>query len=98
MSRLAGRTPKGLGQSLNAPVPIGARRPTCLALRSVSPMARYASTENNKPRFSGPSFKGQLTQSIMKRIQQERADMERVAMTRAESPAARNFTLTFGTT
>ncbi|KXX75637.1 D-lactate dehydrogenase [cytochrome] 1, mitochondrial [Madurella mycetomatis] len=95
MSRLAGRAPKGLGPSLRAPGPSGARRPTCLALRTAPAMARYSSTEGNKPRSSGPSFKGQLTHSIMKRIQQERADMERIARTRPESSASKNFSLTF---
>ncbi|GAB1310021.1 D-lactate ferricytochrome c oxidoreductase [Madurella fahalii] len=95
MSRLAGRAPKGLGQSLRGPTPIGARRPACLALRTMPTMARYSSTGDNKPRSNGPSFKGQLTHSIMKRIQQERADMERMARTRPESSASKNFSLTF---
>lgn len=96
MSRLAGRMPKGLGQqSLTAaPAAAAARRQTCLALRTVS--ARYSSTENNKPKSSGPSFKGQLTHSIMKRLQRERADLERMARQRPESKLARNFSLTFG--
>ncbi|KAK4155576.1 mitochondrial D-lactate dehydrogenase 1 [Chaetomidium leptoderma] len=95
MSRLAGRMPKGLAQSLTAPTTAAAaaRRPTCLALRTVP--ARFSSSENNGPRSSGPSFKGQLTHSIMKRLQRERSDLERMARTRPESKMARNFSLTF---
>ncbi|KAL2017384.1 hypothetical protein VTK56DRAFT_2227 [Thermocarpiscus australiensis] len=97
MSRLAGRTPKGLGQSLTAAAAgaaaVAARRPTCLVLRSVT--ARYASTESDKPRSSGPSFKGQLTQSIMKRIQRERADLERLERMQPNAKVARNYSLTF---
>jgi D-lactate dehydrogenase (cytochrome) len=99
MSRLAGRTPKGLGPTLRASASVGARRPTCLALAlgTVPAMARYSSTENNNlPRSTGPSFKGQLTHSIMKRLAQEREDLERLARTRPQSSAAKNFTLTFG--
>ncbi|EAQ93690.1 hypothetical protein CHGG_01925 [Chaetomium globosum CBS 148.51] len=88
MSRLAGRMPKGLGQRLTAPVGTGAgaaaRRSTCLSLRTAP--ARFASAENNsnKPRPSGHSFQGQLTHSIMKRLQRERADLERMARTRPD--------------
>ena len=61
--------------------------------------ARFSSTENNnnnKPRSSGHSFQGQLTHSIMNRLQRERSDLERMARTRPESSMARNFSLTFG--
>ncbi len=96
MSRLAGRMPKGLAQSLTAPAAATARRPVCLALRTVP--VRYSSTEPppNKPRGTGPSFQGQLTHSIMKRLARERSDLERIAKTRPESKTARNFSLTFG--
>lgn len=96
MSRLAGKMPKGLGQTVTATAAATARRQTCLALRTAP--ARYSSTENtsNKPRTAGPSFKGQLTHSIMKRLQRERADLERMARTRPENKMARNFSLTFG--
>ncbi|KAH6853341.1 hypothetical protein B0I37DRAFT_409517 [Chaetomium sp. MPI-CAGE-AT-0009] len=102
MSRLAGRMPKSLGQRWTAPVgatAVGAgaaaRRSTCLSLRAVP--ARFSSTENNsnKPRSSGHSFQGQLTHSIMNRLQRERSDLERMARTRPESSMARNFSLTF---
>jgi D-lactate dehydrogenase (cytochrome) len=86
--------PKGLGQSLTAPAAAATRRQTCLALRTVP--VRLSSTENNKPKSSGPSFKGQLTHSIMKRLERERADLERMARTRPESTMARNFSMTFG--
>ncbi|KAL2260400.1 hypothetical protein VTK26DRAFT_5592 [Humicola hyalothermophila] len=98
MSRLAGRRmPKGLAARpqqgfLTAPPA------TCLALRTVP--ARFSSTGGNNqtpqmPRFAGPSFKGQLTHSIMKRLARERADLERMARARPESRLARNFSLTF---
>ncbi|KAK3309514.1 uncharacterized protein B0T15DRAFT_4761 [Chaetomium strumarium] len=93
MSRLAGRMPKGLGQTLTASAAAAARRPTCLALRTAP--ARYSSTGNNQPRSSGPSFKGQLTTSIMQRLARERADLERLARTRPQSTLARNFSITF---
>lgn len=109
MSRLAGRMPSGLGlgQRLHAPssaaaavpaVTAAAPRRACLALRTVP--ARYSSTENNpnnnKPRSAGASFQGQLTHSIMKRLQRERAELERVARSRPESTASRNLSYTFG--
>ncbi|KAL2139184.1 hypothetical protein VTI28DRAFT_5682 [Corynascus sepedonium] len=100
MLRLAGRMPKGLGQSSTAAHASSAlaaarRRSTCLAL-CASP-ARFSSTENNnrQPRSSGPSFQGQLSTSIMQRLQRERADLERLARTRPESSMTRNFSLTF---
>ncbi|KAJ4290758.1 D-lactate ferricytochrome c oxidoreductase [Collariella sp. IMI 366227] len=102
MSRLAGRMPHGLrGQSLTAPplasvAAAAARRTPCLALRALQMQARAQSTDNKPPRpGSGPSFKGQLTQSIMKRLARERADLERMSRTRPESTLARNLSLTF---
>lgn len=88
--------PKGLGHTVTATAAATARRQTCLALRAAP--VRYSSTENNtnKPRTAGPSFKGQLTHSIMKRLQREKADLERMARTRPENKMARNFSLTFG--
>lgn len=109
MSRLAGRMPKGMAAqsflAAQAPTAAVARRSgttACLALRTAVP-ARFSSTGGNnqqqqqQPRSSGPSFKGQLTHSIMKRLARERADLERMARTRPESKLARNFSLTFGT-
>jgi len=88
--------PNGLAPASRLAALAGAgRRPACLALRQVP--ARFASTEDNKPRSSGPSFKGQLTHSIMNRLQRERADLTRMARTRPENRMARNFSLTFGT-
>lgn len=94
MSRLAGRMPNGLAPASRLAAAGAGHRPACLALRHVP--ARFASTEDNKPRASGPSFKGQLTHSIMNRLQRERADLTRMAQTRPENRMARNFSLTFG--
>ncbi|KAL2173505.1 uncharacterized protein P884DRAFT_303370 [Thermothelomyces heterothallicus CBS 202.75] len=104
MSRLAGRMPKGLGQPQSlaarsavaaaAAAAAAAGRPACLALRTVP--VRLSSTEHSKqPRPSGASFQGQISNSIMQRLQRERAELERVARARPESSMTRNFSLTF---
>lgn len=50
----------------------------------------------NYPRpGSGPSFKGQMVQSISQRLARERADQERMGNMREESAAGRNYAITF---
>ena len=108
MSRLAGRMPGGLGQARATWTALSAsatRRPVCLALRAgagtgTAPVpVRFSSSEPQGPqgpRSTGPSFKGQLTHSIMNRLQREKADLERMARTRPESSWAKNLSLSFG--
>ncbi|KAK4191881.1 hypothetical protein QBC35DRAFT_486227 [Podospora australis] len=73
-------------------------RPTRLFFARTSQI-RFQSTEQPpkppRPVNDGPSFKGQLTQSITKRIEREREDLARLAQMRKQSPVGRWFTLTF---
>ncbi len=91
--------PGGLGQArtaLTAWSASAARRPIYLALRAGTAPVRFSSSEPQGPRSTGPSFKGQLTHSIMNRLQREKADLERMARTRPESSWAKNLSLSFG--
>ncbi|KAK0747753.1 hypothetical protein B0T21DRAFT_406343 [Apiosordaria backusii] len=54
-------------------------------------------SSNDTPRkpSSGPSFKGQLTQSITKRIQRERDDLQRLSHMRPQNSMGRMMGMTF---
>lgn len=43
----------------------------------------------------GPSFKGQMMESITARLAREKAEREKAALERAESASSRNFAFTF---
>ncbi len=91
--------PGGLGQARTTLTALSAsatRRPVCLALRAGAVPVRFSSSDPQGPRSTGPSFKGQLTHSIMNRLQREKADLERMARTRPESSWAKNLSLSFG--
>ncbi|KAK3393810.1 hypothetical protein B0H63DRAFT_491592 [Podospora didyma] len=109
MSRLAGKTPKGLGlaRSLTSTPSLlvlarGASRTT-----PSSAAARCHLSTNNKPppkdiaaarssrSSGGASFKGQMTQSITRRLERETADRARIAMMNQGSGAGRNLAFTF---
>ncbi|KAK3335320.1 hypothetical protein B0T19DRAFT_4851 [Cercophora scortea] len=78
---------------------------TCLvALASRSAARRYLSTDKKAPskaanaaadRERGPSFKGQMMESITARMQREHAEQERIARIRQQSATSRGFSLTF---
>ncbi|KAI0151571.1 hypothetical protein GGR57DRAFT_470750 [Xylariaceae sp. FL1272] len=69
--------------------------PSCLA-RS-SPARAYATEKGPDKRESmGPSFKGQMMESITSRIARERAERERFAKERVESANSRRWATTFG--
>lgn len=85
MSRLASRTPKGcLLRSFAAP------SPRCAAPSGT----RLLSTEKKKPEQDGPSFKGQMLESIADRLSRERKERELAAMSRPENAASRNWGIT----
>lgn len=87
MSRLATRPPKCL---LRAPA-LAARR--CAGTRFLS--------GDNKPRIvssekdNGPSFKGQMMESIAARMEREKAERDRAAREKSLSAAPRNWGVTF---
>ena len=101
MARLAavgGALPRGLAAQRSL------RLGSSAFARASAGVVRFNSNETTPhppppppPRRPGASFQGQLTQSISQRLERERADLERLARVRKESPVARNFTLTFGT-
>ncbi|EGS17014.1 putative D-lactate protein [Thermochaetoides thermophila DSM 1495] len=98
MARLAavgGALPRGLAAQRSL------RLGSSAFARASAGVVRFNSNETTPhpppppPRRPGASFQGQLTQSISQRLERERADLERLARVRKESPVARNFTLTF---
>jgi hypothetical protein len=48
-------------------------------------------------RGQGPSFKGQMMESITARMEREKAEREKAALERADSASSRNFAFTFST-
>lgn len=65
------------------------------ALRSRQSIRCYAS--ENGPAKSGPSFQGQMLESISSRIARERKEREKFALQRATSSGSRNWAITFST-
>ncbi|KAK3985363.1 hypothetical protein QBC44DRAFT_157213 [Cladorrhinum sp. PSN332] len=107
MSRLAGRMPQGMlvQRTMTAALtrasiaPTSVRRPTTATTQQL----RFESSSSSEPPktplprtpSSGPSFKGQLTQSITKRIQRERDDLARLGRAQQAGGSGRNAALTF---
>lgn len=65
------------------------------ALRSRQSTRCYASEQG--PQKSGPSFQGQMLESISSRIARERKEREKFALERATSSGSRNWAITFST-
>lgn len=105
MSQLAGKAPKRLGHRLaRAPCSTPRRLPQCLALAALASNAsnasgtRFMATQkdpNPPKRDAGPSFKGQMVQSISQRLKRERADLERLGQRRERQGAGVNFAMSF---
>lgn len=96
MSQLSRRTPRSVAQGLRvATRATGTRKPapTCLV---VGAFARHMSSENQpeKPQ-PGATFRGQMTTSIMARLEREKAERERIFRERVESSGTRNVAILF---
>ncbi len=50
---------------------------------------------NQQPQRSGPSFKGQMIESISQRLARERAELARLGQMREQAGAGRRFAMTF---
>ncbi|KAK4672287.1 D-lactate ferricytochrome c oxidoreductase [Podospora pseudopauciseta] len=107
MSRLAGKMPKlatapgarpssfpSMRPSRTTSTPLQFRRLESTQRFSPPPSSTSSSTTTKKP-SSGPSFKGQLTQSITKRIQRERDDLKRLSHMRPQNSLGRMMGMTF---
>ncbi|KAK0664592.1 hypothetical protein QBC41DRAFT_328444 [Cercophora samala] len=110
MSRLAGKMPKLATAPGARPSSFPSMRPsrtssTPLQFRRLESTQRFSppssstasetkSATTRKP-SSGPSFKGQLTQSITKRIQRERDDLKRLSHMRPQNSVGRMMGMTF---
>ncbi|KAI6086655.1 hypothetical protein F4821DRAFT_123598 [Hypoxylon rubiginosum] len=86
MSRLVSRSTRSGLRSLVAPRPAQA----CVAC---SRSLRYYATERKE--HSGPSFQGQMLESISSRIAREKAEREKFARQREESVGSRRWAMTF---
>ncbi|KAK3938926.1 hypothetical protein QBC46DRAFT_389219 [Diplogelasinospora grovesii] len=99
MSQLTSRTSTNLARRA------AAARSSCVAVALSSSSSttarggvrvRYASTNEPPNRTpSGPSFKGQMMESITQRMAREKADRERIAKEQGESASSRNAAITF---
>ena len=90
MSQLASRAQKGLGLSAVRRLP----RSPCVARSGYVAAQRYLSSDKT-PSSSGPSFKGQMMESISARMAREQAERARAARMRDQSSTSRNFSITF---
>ncbi|KAI0003468.1 hypothetical protein F4779DRAFT_601946 [Xylariaceae sp. FL0662B] len=92
MSRLASRAAHPGLRSLRAPSSANPGRGVSRSIALAGNVRTYA-TEKNEP--SGPSFKGQMLESITSRIAREKAERERFARQRQETATARRWATTF---
>ncbi|KAH8883601.1 hypothetical protein GQ53DRAFT_426025 [Thozetella sp. PMI_491] len=89
MSQLTRRAPRSLAQSLRAPAGRA-------AVVHRSGPARHMSTEKDgQTPPPGPSFRGQMTTSIMQRLAREKAERERIFNERVEGSGTRNAAVLF---
>ncbi|CAJ2500023.1 Uu.00g028760.m01.CDS01 [Anthostomella pinea] len=89
MSRLASRSAQAGLRHLKASTS-SRTVPRCLALGA---NVRSYATEKKEP--SGPSFQGQMLESISSRIQREKAEREKFAQQRQQSAGSRRWATTF---
>ncbi|KAK0624651.1 hypothetical protein B0T17DRAFT_492754 [Bombardia bombarda] len=93
MSQLASWASRSLGRRLTATAPAYTSTTRCPS------SARYLSTGKDKdtpePRNNGPSFKGQMLESISARMAREQSDRERMARMRNDSAGSRHLIMTF---
>lgn len=79
---------------------LGARSARQTALQCVATsraaLRAYATQKNETDDAMGPSFKGQMLESITSRIAREKAEREKYAKERQESASTRRWATTFG--
>jgi len=98
MPGLRRSAPRALLRCLRASAVPALGRPGRLPLGILGPV-RYASTKGDEDdEAPGRSFRGQMNNSIVARMQREKAERERAARDKTESASTRNLGTTFGKT